>query len=68
MRLALLHALLPASRLNGYPGGSPTCGSAPADPPPARGQWREAQPWLAFEDGFRLVRGFVQRLEGRRSG
>ena len=27
-------------------------------------QWRERNPWLAFEDGFRLVRGFVQRLEG----
>ena len=25
---------------------------------------RERNPWLAFEDGFRLVRGFVQRLEG----
>ena len=26
-------------------------------------RWHERNPWLAFEDGFRLVRGFVQRLE-----
>jgi len=31
---------------------------------PAAGQWRERNPWLAFEEGFRTVRGFVQRLEG----
>ena len=27
-------------------------------------RWRERNPWLAFEDGYRHVRGFVQRLEG----
>src|SRR6185503_16161176 len=26
-------------------------------------RWRERNPWLAFEDGYRHVRGFVQRLE-----
>jgi hypothetical protein len=31
---------------------------------PAATQWRERNPWLAFEEGFRTVRGFVQRLEG----
>ncbi|HYK94281.1 MAG TPA: hypothetical protein VE011_00220 [Candidatus Dormibacteraeota bacterium] len=64
LRLAFLHAVLPASRLGlGGPripsiriaGG--TIRSALPDP------WRERNPWLAFEDGFRLVRSFVQRLE-----
>ena len=35
-----------------------------ATSPPAATQWRERNPWLAFEDAFRTVRGFVQRLEG----
>ena len=30
---------------------------------PGGAHWRERNPWLAFEDGVRLVRGFVQRLE-----
>jgi hypothetical protein len=65
MRLALLHALLPASRLNGYPGRIANLRiSGGRIRLPAGGQWRERNPWLAFEDGFRLVRGFVQRLEG----
>ena len=65
MRLALLHALLPASRLNGYPGRIANLRiSAGRIRLPSGGQWRERNPWLAFEDGFRLVRGFVQRLEG----
>lgn len=65
MRLALLHALLPASRLNGYPGriANLRISGGRIRLPPG-GQWRERNPWLAFEDGFRLVRGFVQRLEG----
>jgi hypothetical protein len=65
MRLALLHALLPASRLSGYPGRIANLRiSGGRIRLPAGGQWRERNPWLAFEDGFRLVRGFVQRLEG----
>jgi hypothetical protein len=65
MRLALLHALLPASRLNGYPGRIVNLRiSGGRIRLPAGGQWRERNPWLAFEDGFRVVRGFVQRLEG----
>jgi hypothetical protein len=65
MRLALLHALLPASRLNGYPGRIANLRiSGGRIRLPAGGQWRERNPWLAFEDGFRVVRGFVQRLEG----
>ena len=65
LRLAFLHSILPASRLattNGrianlrIDGGHVRLPSAT--------QWRERNPWLAFEDAFRLVRGFVQRLEG----
>jgi hypothetical protein len=65
LRLGLLHALLPASRLNGYPGrvGSLRIQGGRVRPP-GGGQWRERNPWLAFEDGIRLVRGFIQRLEG----
>jgi hypothetical protein len=65
LRLALLHSLLPASRLNGFPGRVGTLriqGGRVRSP--GTGQWRERNPWLAFEDGIRLVRGFIQRLEG----
>ena len=65
MRLALLHAIVPASRLNGYPGRIATLRISHGRVKlPAGGQWRERNPWLAFEDAYRLVRGFVQRLEG----
>ncbi len=65
MRLALLHAILPASRLNGYPGRISTLRISHGRVKlPGGGQWRERNPWLAFEDAYRLVRGFVQRLEG----
>ncbi|HET9347212.1 MAG TPA: hypothetical protein VFO05_16085 [Candidatus Limnocylindrales bacterium] len=65
LRLALLHALLPASRLNGFPGRIATLRiQAGRVRPPGSGGWRERNPWLAFEDGMRLVRGFIQRLEG----
>lgn len=69
MRLALLHAILPASRLNGYPGRIATLRISHGRVKlPNGGQWRERNPWLAFEDAFRLVRGFVQRLEGAPTG
>lgn len=65
LRLAVLHALLPSTRLA-------TAGGRVAAlrihdghvRPPTAPTWRERNPWNAFEDGFRLVRGFVQRLEG----
>lgn len=69
LRLAFLHAVLPASRLG--LGGSRipalrlatgTIKSTPPDP------WHERNPWLAFEDGFRVVRAFVQRLESNALG
>ncbi len=65
LRLALLHAVLPASRLaTGAGRGGSLRVSGGHVRLPAATQWRERNPWLAFEDGFRLVRGFVQRLEG----
>ena len=65
LRLALMGALLPSTRLNGFPGrvASLRISGGRVRRSTAE-QWRERNPWLAFEDGFRLVRGFVQRLEG----
>jgi hypothetical protein len=69
LRLAFLHALLPASRMNGYPNriGHLRIQAGRVRPPSA-GPWRERHPWLAFEDGIRTIRGFIQRLEGRPGG
>jgi hypothetical protein len=69
LRLALVHALLPASKLNRFPGRMSTLRVANGRVKlPLRGQWRERNPWLAFEDGFRTIRGFVARLEGSGGG
>ncbi|HEY0443045.1 MAG TPA: hypothetical protein VGC90_02380 [Candidatus Limnocylindrales bacterium] len=64
LRLAFLHAILPASRLTTHHGRV-----APlriSNGRVRRGpvtHWLERNPWLAVDDGFRLVRAFVQRLE-----
>jgi hypothetical protein len=64
LRLALLHAVGPASRLATSAGRvAPLRISAGHVKLPGAGQWRERNPWAAFEDGVRVVRGFVQRLE-----
>ena len=65
LRLAFLHSIVPASRLATSQGrtASLRIGAGHVRLPPAA-QWRERNPWLAFEDAFRIVRGFVQRLEG----
>jgi hypothetical protein len=63
LRLAFVHMLLPASRLNGYPGrvaavriaGGQVRGSTSR-------QWRERGAWAVFEEGTRAVRAFVQAL------
>ena len=64
LRLAFLHAIFPASRLNAYPGRASsiriTGGHLRAPGSPG---WRERNPWLAFEEGYALVRGFVQALD-----
>ncbi len=64
LRLAFLHAILPSSRLNGYPGraSSLRISDGRVRPPGAPG-WRERNPWRAFEEGYQLVRAFVQALD-----
>ena len=65
LRLALLHALIPSSRLASGAGRGGALRVAGGHVRlPGTSQWRERNPWLAFEDGFRQVRGFVQHLEG----
>ncbi|MEW5991798.1 MAG: hypothetical protein AB1736_10715 [Chloroflexota bacterium] len=64
LRLAFLHAVLPASRLGSGPGRAPgirIAGGTVRSPVPD--PYRERNPWLAFEEAIRVVRGFVQRLE-----
>jgi hypothetical protein len=64
LRLSILHALGPASRLATSPGRvAPLKIAGGHVRLPSGAHWRERNPWLAFEDGVRLVRGFVQRLE-----
>jgi hypothetical protein len=69
LRLAFLHAVLPASKLGGGAGRIPAlkiAGGTIKTPIPE--QWRERNPWLAFEEGYRTVRAFVQRLESSAIG
>lgn len=64
LRLAFLHALWPSSRLASSPGRIASLRIANGRVRlPGGGHWRERNPWLAFEDGVRVVRAFVQRLE-----
>lgn len=65
LRLAVLHALIPSSRLATGAGRGGALRIAGGHVRlPTTTQWRERNPWLAFEDGFRTVRGFVHHLEG----
>ena len=65
LRLTLLHAILPSSRLATQPGRASALRIAGGHVRPSSAtQWRERNPWLAFEDAFRGVRGFIQRLDG----
>ncbi len=69
LRLAFLGAVQPASRLNvqaGRPAQLRIAAGRVRDP--AGESWRERNPWTALEDSFRLVRGFVQRIEGAALG
>jgi hypothetical protein len=64
LRLALLHAVILASRLNTSRGRpAPIRISNGAVKVPTTREWRERNPWLAFEDGLKLVKAFVQKLE-----
>lgn len=65
LRLAFLHAILPSSRLVTQAGRAATLRvSGGHVRPSTAAQWRERNPWLAFEESFRGVRGFIQRLDG----
>ena len=69
LRLALLHAVPLASRLSTQPGRAAALRVTAGRVRPLNAtQFRERNPWLAFEDGVRLVRGFIQRLEGGPTG
>ena len=65
LRLSLLEAILPSSRLATAPGRAPLVRMAGGHVRlPSGTTFRERNPWLAFEEAFRTVRGFVQRLDG----
>ena len=69
LRLAFLHAVLPASKLNSYPGRVAALRVSNGRVRlPGGHQWRERNPWLLFEDGCRLVRGFIQRVQALPGG
>ena len=69
LRLAFLHAVLPASKLGGGAGRMPALKIAGGTiKTPIPDAWRERNPWLAFEEGYRTVRAFVQRLESSAIG
>ncbi len=64
LKLGLVHALLAASRLNGYPGRIAALRIRHGHvQQPVSKQWRERNPWLAFEEGCREVRTFITRVE-----
>lgn len=64
LRLAFLHAILPSGRLLVAPGRTAQLRIVGGRVRLPSGAWRERNPWLAFEDGYRAVRAFLQRLEG----
>ena len=69
LRLALLHAILPASRLTSSSGRTAPLRVAGGHVKlPGGATWRERNPWVCFEEGFRTVRGFVQGLEAGTAG
>ena len=69
LRLAMLHSILPASRLAAQPGRVAALRVSSGHVRPHTGtRFRERNPWLAFEESFRTVRGFVQRLDTGTAG
>jgi hypothetical protein len=64
LRLAFLHSVILASRLNtGHGRPAPLRISNGVLKRPAAHEWRELNPWEAFEAGLKLVKTFVQRLD-----
>jgi hypothetical protein len=64
LQLALVHALLPQSKLNSYPGRVAALRIQHGRMRPlGERQWRERNPWLVFEEASRHVRHFLQRIE-----
>lgn len=63
LRLAVVHMVLPVSRLNGYPGRISQLRIAGGRVKhPGSRQWRERNAWSGFEEGCRAVREFVTEL------
>ncbi len=69
LRLAFMLAVPAASRLGAQPGriASLRIGAGRLRQPTGEA-WRERNPWLAFEDGVKQVRAFIQRLEAGQRG
>ena len=69
LRLAVVQMALTISRLNGYPGrvASVRIGGGHVRGSSSR-QWRERNVWLAFEEGVKVARDFVQALYAIRQG
>jgi len=64
LRLAFLHAVIVASRLNaGHGKPAPLRISNGVLKRQTAQEWREVNPWQAFEAGLKLVKTFVQRLD-----
>ncbi len=63
LRLAIVHMVLPVSRLNGLPGRPSVRVVSGQLRSPAARPWRERNAWAVFEEGTRAVRAFVQWLE-----
>ncbi|HEV8516254.1 MAG TPA: hypothetical protein VGQ47_01285 [Candidatus Limnocylindrales bacterium] len=65
LRLALLHVVVPGSRLNTHSGRpAPLRISNARFNLPANRQWREHNPWHLFLEGCQKVRAFLHSLEG----
>ncbi|MDQ3870897.1 MAG: hypothetical protein M3301_04680 [Chloroflexota bacterium] len=69
LRLSLLHVTLAATRLNAYPGRVAALRISDARVRlPGHRQWREGNAWHLFNEGARLVRSFLLRLETSAGG
>ena len=69
LRVAFLQTVLVASRLNSHPGRMAALRiSHGSVKPPTGRHWRERNPWLAFEEAVKQVRGFVQHLDSGSHG